>query len=111
LLITNGLTVFAAARFVLREQNELAVLHSKTPTSSEKYGCGATHRSDCTIDLPVIRVCFECLNHFVVRHTMTVHTNTVMAMIHEKALMVGCLSWRFDLTARRTSAETIASAA
>jgi hypothetical protein len=63
------------------------------------------------MNLPVIRACFECLSHFAVSQIMTVHTNTVAALIHEKALMPGCLSWRFDLAARRISVATIASPA
>ena len=43
----------------------------------------------------MIRVCFEC-ESFCRKQIMTVHTNTVAALINEKALMPGCLS-RFDL--------------
>jgi hypothetical protein len=110
LLIRNGVTVSPQLdSFSVNKTKRQSA--PQNAHSSEKHGCDATIEPIAQIDLPVIRVCFECLNHFVVSHTMTVHTNTVMAIIHEKALMVGCLSWRFDLTARRISAETIASAA
>jgi hypothetical protein len=39
-----------------------------------------------------------------------VHTNTVIALIHARALIAGCLSLRFDLMARKISAATIAIA-
>ena len=48
--------------------------------------------------------------HLVASHTMTIQTNTVMAQMPEKALMLGCLPLRFDLTAIRVSAATIAMA-
>ena len=60
MLIRNGVTVFALARFVLREQNGTAVGLPEMPKriySSERHGCGATIEPIARMNLPVTRVC------------------------------------------------------